>query len=305
MALINCPECGRQISDRAPSCPGCGILKEDIQAILTEQNAVPGLSERVTKNNSEDATKPQGTEEEFVCYPTISVLSERERTQYSEKHETKSQKVEYAEKAERKVKKGRAEEQFNAGDIVTFGTQEEEPIRWIVLETKGDDMFLLSEKGLECRQYHSVLEPVTWETSDIRRYLNGEFLERHFSDEERREIKQSKLQNPYNPKWGTWGGRDTLDKVFLLSLDEERRYFPDEASRLCIASEYARKQAEKLSLRVVAEDGSTNYWLRSPGMNDTYASLILGYNGIELYWGLPVDKQLAMIRPALVVHLDE
>ncbi|MDE5758853.1 MAG: TM2 domain-containing protein [Allobaculum sp.] len=24
MALINCPECGRQISDQAKSCPGCG-----------------------------------------------------------------------------------------------------------------------------------------------------------------------------------------------------------------------------------------------------------------------------------------
>lgn len=26
MALIDCPECGRQVSDKAPSCPGCGVL---------------------------------------------------------------------------------------------------------------------------------------------------------------------------------------------------------------------------------------------------------------------------------------
>ena len=24
MALINCPECGKQVSDRAASCPDCG-----------------------------------------------------------------------------------------------------------------------------------------------------------------------------------------------------------------------------------------------------------------------------------------
>ncbi|EHQ52168.1 MULTISPECIES: zinc-ribbon domain-containing protein [Ectothiorhodospira] len=24
MALIDCPECGRQVSDKAPTCPGCG-----------------------------------------------------------------------------------------------------------------------------------------------------------------------------------------------------------------------------------------------------------------------------------------
>ena len=26
MALINCPECGRQVSDKAPTCPGCGVV---------------------------------------------------------------------------------------------------------------------------------------------------------------------------------------------------------------------------------------------------------------------------------------
>lgn len=25
MALIHCPECGREVSDRASSCPGCGF----------------------------------------------------------------------------------------------------------------------------------------------------------------------------------------------------------------------------------------------------------------------------------------
>lgn len=24
MALIKCPECGKQVSDKAPTCPGCG-----------------------------------------------------------------------------------------------------------------------------------------------------------------------------------------------------------------------------------------------------------------------------------------
>jgi len=26
MALINCPECGKEISDKAASCPNCGIV---------------------------------------------------------------------------------------------------------------------------------------------------------------------------------------------------------------------------------------------------------------------------------------
>lgn len=39
MALITCPECGRQISDRASFCVGCGIPMEDIRQILLKQQA--------------------------------------------------------------------------------------------------------------------------------------------------------------------------------------------------------------------------------------------------------------------------
>lgn len=28
MALIDCPECGRQVSDRAPACPACGYPRQ-------------------------------------------------------------------------------------------------------------------------------------------------------------------------------------------------------------------------------------------------------------------------------------
>ena len=32
MALIKCPECGKDVSDQAPACPNCGyILKPDSQ----------------------------------------------------------------------------------------------------------------------------------------------------------------------------------------------------------------------------------------------------------------------------------
>ena len=34
MALINCPECGKQVSDQAQSCPECGY---EIQGTLADQ----------------------------------------------------------------------------------------------------------------------------------------------------------------------------------------------------------------------------------------------------------------------------
>ncbi len=296
MALINCPECGRQISDRAPSCPGCGILKEDIQAMIAEKNAANSSMEQKNNSRTNDFVESQGTEEELVGYPTISAISETEKKRYSEKHETKGQKS------------GQTERSFKAGDIFTFGTQDGEPISWIVLEIKGDDMLLLSEKCLEVRQYHSEKKPVTWETSDIRRYLNGEFLEKYFSNHERQMIKQRDLSNSNNTEYNTKGGNSTLDKVFLLSSDEAKRYFLDNAFHVCKASKYARKQARKRKV-LIAYDGTivTNRWLRSPGRNQESAASVFdgGYGG-----GYVIDfgsfvNELEMIRPALVVHLGE
>jgi hypothetical protein len=42
MALIKCPECGKEISDKAPSCPNCGcpadIIKEEIEQQKIEES---------------------------------------------------------------------------------------------------------------------------------------------------------------------------------------------------------------------------------------------------------------------------
>lgn len=37
MALIKCPECGKEISDKASACPNCGITMNDIKAMEREK----------------------------------------------------------------------------------------------------------------------------------------------------------------------------------------------------------------------------------------------------------------------------
>jgi len=36
MALINCPECGREVSSNAPTCPGCGVIINN-QVVIIEK----------------------------------------------------------------------------------------------------------------------------------------------------------------------------------------------------------------------------------------------------------------------------
>ena len=37
MALIKCRECGREISDQAPACPGCGVPTVTDKVVTTQQ----------------------------------------------------------------------------------------------------------------------------------------------------------------------------------------------------------------------------------------------------------------------------
>ena len=102
------------------------------------------------------------------------------------------------------------------GDIITFGACD-----WRVLDTKGNQVLIITENIVEKRDYHENPVEVTWETCDLRKYLNSEFLEK--LDEIR--VLTTHVKNESNLWHGTEGGRDTQDKIFLLSLEEVDFYF--------------------------------------------------------------------------------
>ena len=89
-----------------------------------------------------------------------------------------------------------------------------EPIKWRVLEKKDGELFLMSAYGLDTHSFHNVKEDVTWEKSEIRTWLNQEFYELAFSQEEQEAIREELVKN------GGRSGNDTTDKIYLLS-DEE------------------------------------------------------------------------------------
>lgn len=79
------------------------------------------------------------------------------------------------------------------GDLVVFGRYEQdrsrtdglEPILWTVVEKKENKVKLISKFSVGQRQYHTREEAVTWESSSLRGWLNGEFLRSSFSGSER------------------------------------------------------------------------------------------------------------------------
>ena len=83
--------------------------------------------------------------------------------------------------------------QVSTGDIIQFG-----PYNWRVLDVQGNQALIITDRVIESRMYHHTFEAVTWETNEIRRWLNNEFLSR-LSAEEQARVAQTTVVNHDNP----------------------------------------------------------------------------------------------------------
>ena len=98
---------------------------------------------------------------------------------------------------------------MNIGNVIVFGDY-----KWRVLDVKDGKALLLTEEIIEQRDYHDKKENVTWEHSEIRKFLNGEFMERFCASDKER-IVTTLNKNNDNPWYKSPGGNDTFDGVFL------------------------------------------------------------------------------------------
>ncbi len=191
---------------------------------------------------------------------------------------------------------------LKTGDRITFGSYEQdnnrsngpEPIGWRVLEVSGGSALIVSEYALDARAYNEDYESVTWAECTLRRWLNGEFYDTAFNEEEKGLIALTKVKNADNPKYGTEGGKDTEDHVFLLSLEEAERYFEDDEDRRAFPTEYAIAR----NVWVREKTGPVWCWLRSPGYYHNYAAEVKS-DGLLSYYGLYVYYFRRAVRPAL------
>lgn len=220
-------------------------------------------------------------------------------------------------------------------DNIYFGTyfqsnsSTKEPVKWRVLSSDGEQLFLLSDQNLDVFQYHTEQEYVTWETSTMRSWLNGygassntggssgtdytgdNFLDTAFSTEEQSAIVETTVVNNDNKDdiiYGTdgEGGNNTTDRVFLLSIEEtdNRNYFPQfSSSRYSTNTAYVA-DGGKLGISMAEAGEGARWWLRSPGSNNTMAAFI-EEDGGDVYEGNPVNYEGVAVRPAFNLDLDD
>ncbi|MBO4410683.1 MAG: hypothetical protein J5794_00615 [Lachnospiraceae bacterium] len=198
------------------------------------------------------------------------------------------------------------------GDVVVFGTYEmdgdtangNEPIEWLVLDKNSDSLLVISLYALASGVYTEGEDTdVSWETSSVRTWLNGEFFNAAFSTEEQAVVKTTTVAAEKNPRYEKLSaGNDTQDKLFFLSLQEAEQYFTNNASRACSPTKAVLAEGG-FSLSVKPWYSDLNYacmwWLRNPGMDTTKAAYVdksgsFNYNGNRANYNSKISYRPAM-----------
>ena len=202
-------------------------------------------------------------------------------------------------------------------DIIKFGKYD-----WWVLDVQDGKALILSDRPIEKRKYDKDFDykyadylTVTWDSCDLRKYLNGEFYDT-FSPQEKVRIVKTTVTTNNNPWWPErTGGMNTDDWIFLLSIEEVVQYFGD-------SGQLANKNPDnfrtindqfndaRIALNedgIVAE-GNGGWWLRSPGYRGVSAAFVYGFGVINIC-GKPVNDPLMAggggVRPALWLELSK
>ena len=210
-----------------------------------------------------------------------------------------------------------------------------QPIKWRVLSVDASgNALLLSDKNIEIEKYNTSGDSVTWETCTLRSFLNSYdsehndceedyeedgFLTNAFNISERAAIKVTNVVNSDNPIYGTEGGNDTKDKVFILSIDEamnseygfianniRQAYYVDEYStdadetRVAVNTEYVD---DKTGYNGNDADTADIWWLRTPGASETQASRF-HFMGAVTATGSKVYDNGVAVRPVLYLNLS-
>ncbi len=191
------------------------------------------------------------------------------------------------------------------GETMTFGAFEQdndrsngaEPIEWLVIAEEDGRVLVISRYALDCRQFYKEYAFATWEDSDLRKWMNGSFLNEAFTPEEQARIPEVTVSADVNHNYRSIDpGNNTKDRVFALSIKEAKEYLSTAAARKCAPTAYAKEQG------CYVKSGCCRWWLRTPGYDLNRAANV-DVDGAMYTQGTLVTYDNYAVRPAMWIDL--
>lgn len=188
------------------------------------------------------------------------------------------------------------------------------PIKWRVLNITGSKALLLADRMPDTHPFHGHEQDIDWCRSDLRQWLNNEFLKRAFSGHESSAILETRLENVPNAYFGTSSGPETQDKVFILSGNEvfnsplaaDYGFYPgnglDDPARRFRSTLYAKCRGAWWS-PVEGYRGNSFWLMRTSGYTPGNITYICDF-GYIYNQGTLVTCDDAAILPAITIDLS-
>ena len=231
------------------------------------------------------------------------------------------------------------------GEYVFFGEYRQSaeiggtsPIEWLVLEIKKGKALLLSRYGLDSRKFHDKQKLITWEKCTLRTWLNEYFLNKAFTEAEKRAIQKTLVDNSRGQGYlseneendtrdwfVTYQKEFTLssffseaeknaiqmteDWIFLLSYAEANHYLgvtPSNDRNIksrTSPTAFAKVSGAYETGKYQTGEGEAAgwWWLRSPGDSPNFAACVHCDGSLSSDY---VDNASGCVRPALWVNLE-
>ena len=133
-----------------------------------------------------------------------------------------------------------------------------EEVDWIMLDINEERALLLSRFILDVRAYNNKNQNLSWEKSTLRKWLNKEFWEECFNQDEQNCILITEIDNSDEATNKQKKVKRTKDGVFLLSASEIQKYYPNMSDRKSKVSTYVKNVDKPFIF-----DGYSSYYLRT------------------------------------------
>jgi hypothetical protein len=216
---------------------------------------------------------------------------------------------------------------------------------WHVLDVKNGKVLILCDSIIEKKAYYSehgysskynmsekeiILrlyikdesDNTTWEQCTLHEYLNTVFFNK-FSCQEKIRMAETNISTNDNLWYGTTGGGETRDRIFLLSIEEALLYLGDKSGDYENRKRWGVDKHNNCELVLLDKDdnlgiminnqynakriiyeGTTMspWWLRSPGRGGILVAVIDVWGYINVF-GRPIWDSSVAVRPALWLNL--
>lgn len=215
-------------------------------------------------------------------------------------------------------------EQLVFPDEFSFGTWQERPLRWRVLALRDGMIWALALESVAERPFHGVADQaVSWENCDLRVWLNGDFAQQAFSDQEASCLVPQPVGADENPEFDaassvTCEAAAAIDAVDAVDADDvtgaaspvtcEAAPAADAASAGAFDRVFCPSYAQVSQLipaehRRALAGGNGMWWLRTHGGAPGFAAYVHNNGWINAY-GYNVDEARVCVRPAVVLDLQ-